>query len=162
MGTITDLTSLVTQLVDRIEDRKAAADLREVQRMIAVLQSEQAKLHEDNIELRTENADLKQRNASLQQQLARRQQTQSVETQYNDLDEITTKMLVLVSNSRQELTRDMVIHQLGLSKAKGEYHFKQISERKFVRMTHGKLGGSMFWGATPEGLKYLASRNLLE
>jgi predicted nuclease with TOPRIM domain len=162
MGTITDLTSLVTQLVDRIEDRKAAADLREIQRMIATLQSEQAKLHEDNIELRTENADLKQQNASLQQQLASARQPQPSEPQDDDLDEIATKMLLLVANTQQNITKDMVIQHFGLTKAKGEYHFDQISKRNLVRSTHGQVGVGMFWDATPQGREYLASRNLLE
>ena len=160
MGTISDLTMLVTKLVDRIKDRKAAADLREIQQMIAALQSEQAKLHENNIELRAENMNLREQNLSLQQQLSQGKHSQ--EQPDGELDEIATKMLVVIANTRRDLTRDMIIQQLGLSKAKGEYHFDQIYKRKLAEATHGQMGVGMFWGTTEEGREYLASHNLLE
>ena len=58
MGAIKDVADLVTQLVDRVEDRKFAADLLAIQSMIGGIISEQVELHERNIELMRETAEL--------------------------------------------------------------------------------------------------------
>ena len=60
MSALTDLVTLVSRLTDSVKDRKAATELREIQRMIASLQTEQASSHESRIALMTENAELKQ------------------------------------------------------------------------------------------------------
>ena len=161
MGTITDLTSLVTNLVDRIKDRKAAGDLREIQRMIVLLQSEQAKIHEDNIELRTQNAELKQKNEELQQDLIQAKQAKEPSASESDLAELETKILVLIANSPKKLSREMVANHFGLSKAKGDYYFDQLSNREFIRLSHVQRDGA-FFRATSVGREYLASRDLLE
>ena len=69
MGAIKDLVDLVTKLSDNVQDRKFAAELREIQRTIGNLQSEQAALHEQRIALMTENAELKQKVSMLEQRL---------------------------------------------------------------------------------------------
>lgn len=65
MGVLVDLAKLVTQLLDSVQDRKFAAELREIQRMIGSLQLEHAALHEQNLNLRTENMNLRSENISL-------------------------------------------------------------------------------------------------
>lgn len=70
MGTIKDLIDLVTQLTDSVKDRKFAAELREIQRMISNLQSEQAALYEQNFKLMADNKELTQTIYSLQQEIA--------------------------------------------------------------------------------------------
>ena len=52
MGTIKDIVDLSTQLASKVEDRKIASELNQIQVLILQLQSEQAQLHEKNIELR--------------------------------------------------------------------------------------------------------------
>ena len=52
MGAVKDLVDLVTQLSNSIEDRKFAAELREIQSMIGGIQSEHAAMHEQRIEVR--------------------------------------------------------------------------------------------------------------
>src|SRR5436309_171455 len=70
MGAVSDLTNLVAKLIESVKDRKAAGELREVQRMIAGFQSEQAALHEQRLELLTENANLKQKVLLLEQRVS--------------------------------------------------------------------------------------------
>ena len=70
MGALKDLVDLVTQLAGSVQDRKFAAELREIQSMIGSIQSEHAALHEQRIELMTENAELKQTIASLKEEVA--------------------------------------------------------------------------------------------
>ena len=70
MGALKDLVDLVTQLAGSVQDRKFAAELREIQSMIGNIQSEHAALHEQSIELMTENAELKQTIASLKEEVA--------------------------------------------------------------------------------------------
>ncbi|HEX5219048.1 MAG TPA: hypothetical protein VFZ59_05725, partial [Verrucomicrobiae bacterium] len=59
MGAIKDLVDLVTKLSDSVQDRKFAAELREIQRMIGSILSEHAELHESRIALMTDNEKLK-------------------------------------------------------------------------------------------------------
>jgi hypothetical protein len=59
MGTIKDAVDLVIALADRVKDRKLAGEIREVQRMLGSLQSEQAQLHESRMALMTQCSDLK-------------------------------------------------------------------------------------------------------
>jgi hypothetical protein len=53
MGAIKDLVDLVAQLNERVEDRKIASELRDVQNMIGAIQSEHAEIHEQRIKLLT-------------------------------------------------------------------------------------------------------------
>jgi hypothetical protein len=69
MGYLVDLTLLVTRLVERVQDRKFAAELRDIQRMIGNLQLEHAALHEQNMTLRIENMQLIEQAAALKQRL---------------------------------------------------------------------------------------------
>jgi len=70
MGTIKDLTDLTVKLIDSAKDRKFAGELREIQRMVAAIQSEHADIQEKQVALMMENAELKQKVASLQMQIS--------------------------------------------------------------------------------------------
>ena len=74
MGAVKDLVDLITQLSNSIEDRKFAAELRDIQGMIGGIQSEHAAMHEQRIELMTNNAELKQIIASLKGDIVNLQQ----------------------------------------------------------------------------------------
>jgi hypothetical protein len=74
MGILVDLTKLVTQLLESVQDRKFAAELREIHRMIGSLQLEHAAVYEQNLDLRTEKANLKIENMQLKEQMAARKQ----------------------------------------------------------------------------------------
>ena len=52
MGALKDLVDLVTQLAGSVQDRKFAAELRDIQSMIGHIQSEHAELHEQRIWLK--------------------------------------------------------------------------------------------------------------
>ena len=69
MGTIKDLVDLATQLVNSVEDRKIASELREIQTLALTLQSEQASLHEANIKLREEKIELSDKIRSLERKI---------------------------------------------------------------------------------------------
>lgn len=70
MGTIKDIVDLVVQLNDRVEDRKIAGELRQIQQMVGKLQSEDAKLHEKNIELLRENQQLTEKLSLIQKKVS--------------------------------------------------------------------------------------------
>ena len=70
MGVIKDVTDLVIQLAERVENRNFAADLRQIQSMIGEIASENAGFHERNIELMEENARLRRTIVSLKEQVA--------------------------------------------------------------------------------------------
>ena len=66
MGAVNYLADLVTKLSDSVQDRKFAAELREIQRIVESLMSEQAELHESRIELMTDNEKLKKKIPALE------------------------------------------------------------------------------------------------
>jgi len=70
MGAIKDLVDLVTKLSDSVQDRKFAAELREIQRMIGGILSEHAELHESRIALMTDNEKLKKKIPSLEARIS--------------------------------------------------------------------------------------------
>jgi hypothetical protein len=84
MGAIKDLTDLTVKLIDSAKDRKFAGELREIQRMVAALQSEHADIHEKRIALMAENAELKQRIGTLQTELAASRQKLTAQQQQAD------------------------------------------------------------------------------
>lgn len=61
MGAIKDIIDLLTQLTNRVQDRKLAAELSTIQTLILKLQGEHADLHETNIQLREERLALTER-----------------------------------------------------------------------------------------------------
>jgi septal ring factor EnvC (AmiA/AmiB activator) len=69
VGAVKDLVDLVTQLSNSIQDRKFAAELRQIQIMIGSILSELAEIHEQRIALPTENAKLKHKIATLNQKI---------------------------------------------------------------------------------------------
>ena len=69
MGIIKDLVDLTTQLLNRMEDRKIASELREIQTLALTLQSEQTSLHEANIKLLQEKIELNNKIRSLEQKI---------------------------------------------------------------------------------------------
>lgn len=159
MGAIKDLTDLVARLVESVQDRKFAAELREVQRMIGSIQSEQAAMHEQRMTLITENADLKQKIAALEQRLEQAQPRGS--QTHEQLDEISEKMLLLVANTTDNITKDDLIQHVNLPRAKACYYFDQLLNRKFVRKAGGNLDVGWYYAATPEGREYLVRRDLI-
>jgi uncharacterized protein with PIN domain len=70
MGAIKDVVDLLTQLANRVQDRKIASELNQIQSLILSIQSEHAELHETNIQLREERLSLKERIQELETQLA--------------------------------------------------------------------------------------------
>lgn len=60
MGTIKDITELLTQLAKSIKDRELASQLFEIQSLVAQFQTELFQLQKENLELKQENNNLKQ------------------------------------------------------------------------------------------------------
>jgi len=160
MGTIKDLVDLVTQLTNSVQDRKFAAELREIQKMIADIQTEHAALHEQRIELMTENAELKQTIATLKEEIANRNIQEP--TQADRLPEQAEKMLIFLASTRENTTKDDAIHHTKLSTAKGDYYFDILLKNKYIVRTSGQIGVGWFYAATAAGRNYLVENELIE
>jgi len=70
MGAIKDVVDLVTQLANRVQDRKVAAELNTIQALILNIQAEQSELHDANTSLREERLALKERIQALESEIA--------------------------------------------------------------------------------------------
>lgn len=162
MGAIVDLVNLVTQLTNRVQDRKITAELMEIQKMIASIQTEQAGLHEQRIKLMTENSELKQTIESLNQELLNAK-TNNQQSQCNDrLPEPAEKMLIFIASNSERITQEDAIQHAGLSTAKGAYLFDKLLSQKYIAHYSGQIGVGWFYKATPGGREYLAINGLLE
>jgi hypothetical protein len=180
---ITTLRSLITSLIESITDRKHAAELREIQQIISALDGEYFRMRKESLQLETNYAQLQQRVLPLETRVAvaeveRDKVLAELSKLKTKLDELTAqddrkksnrlpeeseKMLVSLSGKgrNEELTRDALIAHAGLPKARGDYFYDLLTDAKFVRVTHGRMGVGSFWAATPEGRKYLVDNKLI-
>ncbi len=124
----------------------------------SVLLAEQvASLQQENTSLLRENRNLKLENEELRRQL------QNARPKGDELDDIYNKMLVALANFKggDGITDGELIEHFGLPKAKGDYLFAQLRNRKFVQSGSGQMGRGWFYHVTDAGLQYLAARNLI-
>lgn len=158
MGVVKDLVDLVAKLNDSVQDRKFAAELREIQGMIGSIQSEHAELHEQRISLMTENAELKQEIASLQQKIVELKQTPSKAP--NALDHGTEQVLLLFYKSARELPTSAIASSFSLDRSKAQYYLDLLRERNLIFETRSEgenwdgIQEAMFEIA-PEGRAYV-------
>lgn len=68
VGAIKDVIDLLTQLANKVEDRRLATELSSIQSLILKIQAEHAELHETNIVLREERLGFKGRIQELEAQ----------------------------------------------------------------------------------------------
>ncbi len=68
--TIVALHQLVSVLIERVQDRKLAAEMRDIQKLVSTLQSEHFSLHEENLKLRSDELSLKKQIAALESKIA--------------------------------------------------------------------------------------------
>jgi predicted nuclease with TOPRIM domain len=153
MGTMIDLTARIKRLVGSFTHKKFAAELGEVQRMMESLQAEQAALNEQNLKLMAENAQLKQALAALEQRT--KPPAEQSSQQNEDLDEISEKILIDITNN--ETPKDSVITYFQLSKAKGDYYFDILTTRNFIRVKY-TLDDDVYFVATSAGREYLENK----
>ena len=150
MATLTALTDRMMQLVGTFTHKKFAEELGEVQRMIESLQAEHAVLHAQNQKLMAENAELKDAIAALEAGTTPAAEPGPQEIE--DLDEISEKILIDISNN--ETPKDSIIAFFQLTKAKGEYYFDALTARNFIRVKY-MLDDDVYFVVTPEGQEYL-------
>ena len=162
MGAVKDLVDLVTQLTDSIEDRKFAAELRNVQSMIGNIQSEHAAIHEQRIDLLTENAELKQTIASLNQEIADlRNEIIEVKNQKpavgNSLDEEAEKILMLLAQ-RPDITSQQIAHSVSLDLTRTEYWLGVLEDDKMIYGSYSMMSPTQYYIAQ-NGREYLVKNN---
>jgi len=69
MGTIKDITDLLTQLAKSIKDRELASKLFEIQSLVAQFQSENTELQKEILDFKRQLFELQQENNNLHQEL---------------------------------------------------------------------------------------------
>lgn len=156
MGTIKDLVDLVAQLNDSVTDRKFAGELREIQSMIAALQSEHADIHEKRIHLMEENALLRQQVASLKEEL---NLINSAPEKTYEFDPTTLlaseedKILVLLTTS-EGVTNGQITGALSCNTAKAQFWLSRLADKKLIRGTINLNGPTKYY-LTQLGREYL-------
>lgn len=140
MGTIKDLVDLVTKLNDSVQDRKFAAELREIQRMIFAFQSEHFNLAEKYHNLLSENADLKQTILSLK---GHKEEPNQNKPQVNkNISEESAQILKSLID-REDVTPNEIVHLTSLPLVRVEYWLEKLESDGFVYM-------ALFMGQPPQ------------
>lgn len=154
--------SLLGEIDKLINERGSAAILREKVGLLE-LQRSHAIEQRDATEAKLTAASGKVRELEIELSRTRQQLEDAREnlkrlggSQQDQLPTESEKMLAHIANARSAVTCDQVIKHFGLSKAKGEFLFDQLLERKYVYHTGGQIGVGWFYDATSEGRKYLA------
>ena len=134
MGAIKDLIDLVTQLTNSLEDRKFAAELREIQSMIGNIQSEHAEIYEQRMELMTENAELKQVIASLKVEIAALKQQKEADSQQQKNKNISKEeeQILLFLTKTEEATAQQIAHQLSFDLTKTKYWLNRLFDNDMI------------------------------
>ncbi len=164
MGAIKDLVDLVTQLTNSVEDRKFAAELRQIQAMIGGIQSEHATIHEQRIELMSENAQLKQANASLQQKIIALQNEindpkQSIPQEKARLSEEAEKILI-VFTKHTDITAVQISNIVSLELTRTEHWLDTLLDDDMISASYSMMSDTTYFIA-PEGRKYLVDNNIV-
>jgi FtsZ-binding cell division protein ZapB len=128
-----------------------------LEKKVALLAEQVASLEQENSTLLRENRNLHLVNEDLKKQL------DNARPKGDELDELSTKILVSLANFQggNAITDRELIQQLGIPKAKGDYHFDQLRNRKFIHSSSGAVGRGAFYFATTAGREYLATHGLL-
>ena len=161
MGTLKDIVDLGTQLADKIKDRKSAAELREIIKMVGGMQFSHLALIDESLALKAENAELKKQVSALKRQQAEQDES-GVGLVYR-LPKQSEKMLAFIANLPQrEITKDDLIGRFGFKPAKGGYYFDQLVKHGLIHSGGGHVGIGMMYVATPDGREYLNRFSLFD
>jgi predicted transcriptional regulator len=163
MGAIKDLVDLVTKLSDSVQDRKFAAELREIQRMIGGILSEHAELHESRIALMTENEKLKKEIPALQARIAKLEQENLKLLDPPHTEPPTEQDIELMrklTNPNAKIPASSLSKSLNLSLPLLDYKADLMRSAGFIYVHHGDY--ELKYSLTKKGQKFLFDKGLLE
>jgi hypothetical protein len=156
MGTIKDLTDLVTQYIESVDDRKFAGELREIQKMIILLQREQASLQEQNSKLQAENIQLQK-----QIDAASATDKKIVTTKSIDITDEILNVLHLCSQYEDGASAGMIQSQFQISNAKAELIIGKLHGAELIDYGSLIMGQDLRYSPTQEGLELLDQNGLI-
>ncbi len=156
MGTIKDLTDLVTQYIDSVDDRKFASELRDIQKMIILIQREQSVLQEQNAKLQSENIKL-QKQAAFSDTSGRKNKPKNT----NEPSEDMLNVLHYCSECNEGASTGMVQNKFQFSSAKAELLLGKLSEEELIDYGSLIMGQDIQYVPTQEGLELLDENDLI-
>ena len=141
-------------LVDLLKEVPLSAVLRE---RISLADKELDKEKAEAEALRKERDDLKREVEQLRSQIAS-------DVDHGDLSQETCRVLVyLFLADGDDCETGLMAHELQMKRSVTNYHLDLLQERGLVHCIGGNvIDGSVFWGLTPEGRRYVVERGLLD
>jgi hypothetical protein len=106
--------------------------------------------------LETDYDNLKEKYAWLDAELKRVKEQGT----HGRLDDLAEKLLVAIANSDGRMPKQRTSTVLGLSQAQGNLFFAQLTKLGYIQQSTAMRDPE--FRATPEGLEYLASHNLIK
>jgi hypothetical protein len=156
MGAIKDITDLVTQLANSVEDRRFAGELRQIQGMIGNLQSEQAILSEKNIELMTKNQQLKEAIAHLKKQPTMQNSSE------DSIGEGGEKVLEFLSLRDSGIFLEDLAIGVGMSNQIAKYLIDKLMAPKYYIVPDANMNRPTKYSLGSAGRDYLFEKGLLK
>ncbi len=164
MGTVKGLVDLVTQLIGSVQDRKFAAELREIQGMIGAIQSEHAELHEQRIALMTENAELKNTIVILKEEIAalkaQKELSSSPGVDVSKKLSAEAESILLFLTKHTEAFAEQISSGISLELVKTEYWIEVLSEKDMITFSIAMNQPSYYYLAQG-GREYLIRNQLI-
>jgi hypothetical protein len=171
------VSALMIQLIERVKDGKTATLVQQIQSLNQTIQAGYFASEQKSLDRQQELFDANRKIAQMEDEQSKaiaaiqekhRQEIArftagNAQPKRDELDDNCKKMLVTLANAddHEGVTDSELIQHLGLPKAKGDYYFDKLKDRKFVNSSGGQMGRGMFWHVTSAGRDYLASVGLL-
>ena len=136
MGTLKDVVDLTKELVERTQNREFAADLREIQTMIAAIGSENAELIERNIQLTKKNEELKRTADSLKEKVETLEQQvdSSHPTNSNPIKTLSAEeeQILKCLAEYEELSSEAISGVISIGGVKTRYWLDKLKDRRMI------------------------------
>ncbi len=159
MGTIKDLTDLVTQYIESVDDRRFAGELREIQKMIIAIQREQSVLQKQNASLQSENIELKKQIHALEATSSEAGMS-TTETPVG-ISDLMLQILQFSSVYEEGVTVGMVQHKFSISAAKSELQLGKLQGARLIDYGSVIVDEDIKYVPTQEGLELLDEHGLI-
>ncbi len=157
-ATVVALHGLATKLVESVQDRKAAADAKEILKLVNSLNGEHFELQRQILKVEEENSKLKQRLVTLENQQVGNKPEE--EDEVVALDDVSIRLMQRLANPRYsvQLPHDLASH-LGVSVTRARHYADGLVSGGYL-YNHRFGNGAVKYQLSEKARAFLVKHNL--